>query len=85
MALAAGPGAYSNVTMVFDNWLGIVFLMGWTWALFYHLANGIRHLFWDAGVGLELTSTYASGWVVVLTSIVLTAICWVIAVQGWLL
>jgi len=84
MALATGPGAYSSFIMVFNNWFGIVFLVGWTWALFYHLANGIRHLFWDSGVGLELTSTYTSGWVVVLSSMVLTTVCWIFVTQGWL-
>lgn len=83
MALATGAEAYGNFTMVFSNGLGIAFLVGWTWALFYHLANGIRHLFWDMGTGLELTSTYTSGWVVVITSVILTAACWIIAMQGW--
>ncbi len=83
MALATGPEAYGNFTMVFGNWLGIVFLVGWTWALFYHLANGIRHLFWDMGVGLELGPTYTSGWVVVITSVILTGACWITALQGW--
>ncbi len=51
-------------------------LLGWTFALFFHLANGIRHLFWDAGLGFDLRTTYASGWAVVAASIVLTAVAW---------
>jgi succinate dehydrogenase hydrophobic anchor subunit len=42
-----------------------------TYALFFHLYNGIRHLFWDAGYGFELKTIYASGWTVVAVSIVL--------------
>lgn len=34
-------------------------------AMFYHLANGIRHLFWDAGLGLSIAAAYRSGWLVV--------------------
>ncbi len=83
MALSTGAAAYGNFTMVFGNGLGIALLAGWTWAFFYHLANGIRHLFWDMGTGLELESTYRSGWGVVIASIILTAVCWIIALQGW--
>jgi succinate dehydrogenase / fumarate reductase cytochrome b subunit len=45
-------------------------------SLFFHLANGIRHLFWDAGLGFELKTAYASGWVVVAATIVLTVLAW---------
>ena len=51
----------------------------WTWALFYHLANGIRHLFWDAGHGFEMEKATQSGWAVVWSSIILTFLCWLIA------
>jgi succinate dehydrogenase / fumarate reductase cytochrome b subunit len=54
-------------------------LLGWTWSLFFHLGNGIRHLFWDAGHGFELKTTYASGWTVVAASIVLTLVAWIAA------
>ena len=48
------------------------------WALFYHLCNGIRHLFWDAGVGYELTAFYRSGWAVVVVSVGLTLLAFVV-------
>ena len=28
----------------------------------FHLLNGVRHLFWDAGKGFERTQRHASGW-----------------------
>jgi succinate dehydrogenase / fumarate reductase cytochrome b subunit len=58
--------------------LGMALLFGWSWALFYHLANGIRHLFWDAGLGFELTTMRRSGWAVVAASVALTAFAWFI-------
>jgi succinate dehydrogenase / fumarate reductase cytochrome b subunit len=58
------------------SWPGKLLLLGWTFSLFFHLANGIRHLFWDAGLGFELKTTYASGWAVVAASIVLTVLAW---------
>jgi succinate dehydrogenase / fumarate reductase cytochrome b subunit len=54
-------------------------LFGWTWALFYHLCNGIRHLFWDAGYGFEIEAAYKSGKAVIVVSLVLTFLCWIIA------
>src|SRR5260221_6908133 len=45
IAAAAGPDAFARVQGFLGSWLGILVLLGWTAALFYHLANGIRHLF----------------------------------------
>ncbi len=44
------------------------------WALFYHLLNGIRHLIWDAGYGLEMDTARRSGWIVVILSLILTTV-----------
>lgn len=78
-ALVAGPEAYDRVIGILAHPVALVALFGWTLALFYHLLNGIRHLCWDAGWGLELKSAYASGWVVVVLTLVLTAIVWGVA------
>lgn len=78
-ALASGPGAYADAQALLGSWLGRTALLVWTWALFYHLCNGIRHLFWDAGLGFELKTAYASGWAVVVVSVVLTLLVWALA------
>ena len=78
-AAAIGPKAYGQAQVVLGSMLGQLFLFLWTWALFYHLANGIRHLFWDAGHGFELEKATQSGWAVVWSSIILTVLCWLIA------
>ena len=36
------------------SWFGYLVLFGFTYCVMYHLCNGIRHLFWDAGYGFEL-------------------------------
>lgn len=77
VAAAAGPEQFALVRSVVGSWIGKLILLGWTVSLFFHLANGIRHLFWDAGYGFELRTTYASGWVVVAATVVLTALAWV--------
>jgi succinate dehydrogenase cytochrome b subunit len=54
------------------SWVGLIFLFGWTFSLFFHLLNGVRHLMWDWGLGFELKSAYRTGWTVVIFSAVLT-------------
>lgn len=77
VALASGPDAFATAQAFVGSWLGRLLLLGWSFSLFFHLANGIRHLFWDAGYGFEIKTTTASGWAVVVTSVALTVIAWV--------
>jgi succinate dehydrogenase / fumarate reductase cytochrome b subunit len=77
IAAAAGPVAYSAVRGFIHSWLGPLLMLGWTFSLFFHLCNGIRHLIWDAGYGFELRTIYASGWSVVAASTVLTVAAWI--------
>lgn len=70
-SVAGGSEAFST----FNGWLasapGKLLLSAIVVALVYHLLNGIRHLLWDIGWGFELPKAYASGWIVVgLTAIV---------------
>jgi succinate dehydrogenase / fumarate reductase cytochrome b subunit len=78
VAAASGPEAFASAQAVMSHWLGRLLLFGWTWALFYHLANGIRHLFWDMGRGFALATGYATAWLVVIVSVVLTLLAWLI-------
>lgn len=81
LAIAAGPGAYESAQALLGSWLGKAVLFLWTLALYYHLCNGIRHLFWDAGFGFELKTVYASGMAVVIATVVLTVVTWIIAMS----
>lgn len=76
LALAAGPDAFSALNGWLASPVGLVGLLIWTFALFYHLLNGIRHLLWDAGWLLDLRGAYASGWIVVTLSVMLTVLIW---------
>ena len=77
VATAAGPAAFATAQELIGSILGRLLLFAWTVALFYHLANGIRHLLWDAGRGFELRSVYASGWAVVIAAVALSLITWI--------
>ena len=76
VALASGEESYNAAQGFIGSFLGKLLLLGWSFAVFYHLANGIRHLFWDAGYGFEIKTTYASGWTVVGASALLTVLAW---------
>ena len=75
-AAAYGPDAFERAQNLLASWPGKILLLGWTWALFYHLCNGIRHMYWDAGWGLKLSQVRVTGWLVVLTSLGFTIISW---------
>ena len=77
VAVASGPGPYETARGVIGSFFGRLLLFGWTFALLYHLCNGIRHLVWDAGYGLELPVVYRSGWTVVIVSAALTLAFWI--------
>ncbi|MEE8140734.1 MAG: succinate dehydrogenase, cytochrome b556 subunit [Alphaproteobacteria bacterium] len=81
-AAAAGPAWFEGARAVAGSWFGWLVLLGFTWALFYHLCNGIRHLFWDIGMGFELATARLTGWCVVLASIALTGAAWVVGMVG---
>jgi succinate dehydrogenase / fumarate reductase cytochrome b subunit len=73
VALAGSPAAFAVASGFFAGVPGIVLLAGWTFAFYYHLLNGVRHLFWDAGMGFERTQRTSSGWFVVAGAAVLGA------------
>ena len=76
ISLAGGAAPYAAAMRVLASPAGLIALMGWTFAFLFHLLNGIRHLFWDAGMGFERTERHLSGWVAVLGALGLTACVW---------
>ena len=79
MALAQGPESYAQAQSFFGSWFGRLVLFAWVFALFYHLCNGIRHLFWDMGMGFEIATVYTSGKIVIIAATALTLIAFVMA------
>ena len=82
-AASDGPGPYAAFQHFMGSWLGLLLLFGWSASLFYHLCNGIRHLWWDTGHGFELKTAYATGWAVVAASAALTVIAWIAGLSHW--
>jgi succinate dehydrogenase / fumarate reductase cytochrome b subunit len=78
-AAAASPEYYASVAGIAGSILGQLALFIWTFCLFYHLANGIRHLMWDSGRWLELEQARKSGYHAVAAAAVLTVVAWIAA------
>lgn len=76
IAAATGEAEYNFVMGLFASLPGKVVLFGWSLALYYHMCNGIRHLFWDMGYLFKLANAKASGFVVLITAAALTAGTW---------
>ena len=76
LALAGGAEHFDRFKAVLGSPVGLVLMLGWSWSLFYHLCNGIRHLVQDAGLGYEIPQFVRSSWLSVAGSIVLTVLVW---------
>lgn len=74
-SLSTGPVAFAGAQAIIGTVFGKLFLLAVVFCVFYHLANGLRHLIWDTGRGLELKSAYQTGWMVIMFAVVATAIC----------
>ena len=70
------PTFYYDLHECMSSWIGQTMLLGWAAAFYYHLANGIRHLFWDMGKGFELDQAHKTGVIVLLFTIFMTAYSW---------
>lgn len=76
---ASGPEAYAVFMSVMKSFIGKLLLIGWSFAFFYHLSNGARHLLWDTGRGLEKEQASQSAWLVLIAAVALTSIFWWVA------
>ena len=78
VAAASGPSAFAQVQWFLSSWIGLLGLFGMTAAAWYHTLNGVRHLAWDAGYGYDIPTTYRSGKLVLVGTVVMTLLTWVI-------
>lgn len=78
-AAASSAVEFADLQDFLGSIIGRLLLFGWSFALFYHLCNGMRHLAWDTGWGFDLPTAYTTGRIVVGAAIVLTVLAWVAA------
>jgi len=82
IAAATSESAYNTAQSFASNPIGTLMIFGWSVALFYHLSNGVRHLFWDMGYLFKIESAYKAGYLVLLSTVLLTAGAWYLALAN---
>jgi succinate dehydrogenase / fumarate reductase cytochrome b subunit len=82
ISVAAGPQAYATFAAIAGSIPGRIALFLFTLAICYHLFNGIRHLFWDAGKGFSIPSVYASGYAVITLALLSAFGIWALVLGG---
>ena len=82
VAIAGGADAYAGAQQVLAHPVWRLALVVFSFAFFYHLLNGIRHLVWDAGVGFERRAARTSGWIVFIAAVLATAGFWMLVSSG---
>jgi len=78
ISAAAGAADYERVVSLLSTMIGKLMLIGFSFAFFFHLANGVRHLVWDLGYGFEIHQANASAWFVLLLAGGMTAAYWIL-------
>ncbi len=76
---AGNPSDSSFFVALVDSWFGKLVLFGFTLTLYFHMCNGIRHLFWDVGKGFDIADADKTAKVSIGVAIALTIITWIIA------
>tara|TARA_B100001250_G_scaffold374145_1_gene360770 strand:- start:1374 stop:1745 length:372 start_codon:yes stop_codon:yes gene_type:complete len=74
--IALGPKYYSIYEILSTFFIFKLILFFWTLAIFYHLFNGVRYLFWSYGKMMALSIVYKSSYLVLVLSILSTALVW---------
>ncbi len=83
MALAAGPQRWDAFVACAGSPFGLLIMFGFSWALCYHLLNGIRHLVQDGGLGFAIPDFVRSSLISIIGSVLLTALMWGIVLMRW--
>lgn len=81
-SIAFGEASFQLFHGLLASFSGKILLFGWCFSFFFHLCNGIRHLFWDAGLGFEKNQANTTAWLAVFASAALTGAYWLILQGG---
>jgi succinate dehydrogenase / fumarate reductase, cytochrome b subunit len=74
LAAATSDGYFAAADAVATSWFGDLVFTGSLWAVWYHYLAGLRHLYYDAGHGLDIPTAEKLGWACMIGSVVLTVI-----------
>ncbi|MFN6924656.1 MAG: succinate dehydrogenase, cytochrome b556 subunit [Tabrizicola sp.] len=74
LAAATSDDYFALANAVATSWFGDLVFTGSLWAVWYHYLAGLRHLYYDAGKGLDIPTAEKLGWACIIGSVVLTVI-----------
>lgn len=74
LAAAISPEYFALANKVVTSWFGKLVFTASLWAIWYHYLAGLRHLYYDAGKGLDIPTAEKLGWACIIGSVVLTVI-----------
>ena len=74
LAAATSEAYFATADAVATSWFGDLVFTGSLWAVWYHYLSGLRHLYYDAGHGLDIPTAEKLGWACIIGSVVLTVI-----------
>ena len=85
LAAATGPDYFAYVNGWLATPLGLVVIIGYTWALIHHMLGGLRHFIWDTGAGFDIPTVNLLSWGTIVLSVLLTAALWlyIATEKGW--
>ncbi len=78
LLISLGPNYFVYFEIISKNIIFKFILLIWTIGIFYHLYNGCRKLYWSFGIGMDLTTVYRSGYIVLFLTLVSTIIVWIL-------
>jgi succinate dehydrogenase / fumarate reductase, cytochrome b subunit len=82
VSVASDTDCFDWSQQILASWFGKLALFTFSASLIYHLLNGIRHLLWDIGWGMEIETVQKTGYLVVAFAVILTALLWFVALRG---
>lgn len=74
LAAATSAEYFATANAVMTSWFGDLVLSLSVLGVWYHYLAGLRHLYFDAGHGLDIPTAEKLGWGMIIGSVVLTVI-----------
>ena len=82
VCVASDADCFTWCQHIIASWFGKLALFVFSASLIYHLLNGVRHLLWDIGWGMDIATVEKTGYLVVVLSVILTGLLWFVALRG---
>ncbi len=79
---AVGAENFAGTYNLLSSWFGYLVLFGFTFALYAHFCNGIRHLLWDMGYGFDISNATKGAMASFVAALVLTVLTWIVAIAN---